>query len=455
MRNLLRSRRGSVAFATVIALVPLIGVVALGAEGGSWYVTKQHAQNAADAAAYSGALRLACQLGASTCADSANTVAYRGKEFAAQNAFCNAGDTSYPGSQCATSLPTGTSQAVTIDIGTYSGGTWTTTASGNAVRAVVSQQQPAYLAAVLGLTTVTIPAQAIAQVENPNPVCGLGLSTSSSPSAIGLKLGGSGALGGTGCGLLSDGTIQFASSVTVTGTGWDAYAVNGCTPASTCSSPGIPHDYYMPSASNPLSGLNSASFTLTTGTTGPCVPSATKCTTYNPGAYNKLTVQGGDTVHFTPGVYSFSGDVNITGGAIDCPTCTCVSSPTATSGTTGVNLVITGSSKLTINNASVILCAGTSYTGTNSALNGVLVDDQATGAVSVGGNAGGGSPVELDGAIYAPKAAVTWSGTSSFASNTCAEVIGFTLDLSGGAYLSANNCVRGTLPDTQVVVLVH
>ena len=56
MHNLLRCRRGSAAFATVIALVPLIGVVALGAEAGSWYVTKQHAQNAADSAAMSGAL---------------------------------------------------------------------------------------------------------------------------------------------------------------------------------------------------------------------------------------------------------------------------------------------------------------------------------------------------------------------------------------------------------------
>ena len=47
MHNLLRCRRGSAAFATVAALVPLIGVVALGGEAGSWYVTKQHAQNAA------------------------------------------------------------------------------------------------------------------------------------------------------------------------------------------------------------------------------------------------------------------------------------------------------------------------------------------------------------------------------------------------------------------------
>ena len=100
MRNLLRYRRGSAAFATVIALVPLIGVVALGGEAGSWYVTKQHAQNAADAAAYSGALKLACELAARDLRADTQTVAYRGKEFAAQNAFCNAGDTSYPGRQC-------------------------------------------------------------------------------------------------------------------------------------------------------------------------------------------------------------------------------------------------------------------------------------------------------------------------------------------------------------------
>ena len=67
MHNLLRCRRGSAAFATVVALVPLIGVVALGGEAGSWYVTKQHAQNAADAAAYSGGLRLACSDAQQVC----------------------------------------------------------------------------------------------------------------------------------------------------------------------------------------------------------------------------------------------------------------------------------------------------------------------------------------------------------------------------------------------------
>src|SRR5882724_10003369 len=97
MRNLLRCRRGSVSLATVIGLVPLIGVVALGAEAGSWYVTKQHAQNAADAAAYSGALRVVCSNAAvgSSC-DIAQDYVYRGKQFADQNKFCNPSDASYP-----------------------------------------------------------------------------------------------------------------------------------------------------------------------------------------------------------------------------------------------------------------------------------------------------------------------------------------------------------------------
>src|SRR5215472_18349275 len=111
MRDLLHCCRGSIAFATVVVAIPIIGVIALGGEAGSWYVTKQHAQNAADAAAYSGGLRLACSISGSSNCDTAHDYVYRGKQFAAQNAFCNAGDSPYPGSNCA-SLPTGTTQSV-------------------------------------------------------------------------------------------------------------------------------------------------------------------------------------------------------------------------------------------------------------------------------------------------------------------------------------------------------
>src|SRR5258707_2047162 len=96
MHNLLRCRRGSAAFATVAALVPLIGVVALGGEAGSWYVTKQHAQNAADAAAMAGGWRLKgsiiAQIYVNSPRNHTNSVGYPRKQFSAPNAFCHAGD---------------------------------------------------------------------------------------------------------------------------------------------------------------------------------------------------------------------------------------------------------------------------------------------------------------------------------------------------------------------------
>ena len=224
MHNLLRCRRGSVAFATVVALVPLIGVVALGAEAGSWYVTKQHAQNAADAAAYSGALQLACYECCASCTDT-QSVDYRGKQFAAQNAFCNAGDTSYPGSRCATSLPTGTSQTVQINTLTAWNGV-----NGNFVQATVSQQQPAYLAKVLGLSTVNIPATAIAQVQVlEKPPCVLALTGS-------ISFQGSPNINAPNCGMASNDKDQNALNFTGGGMSMNLgslSAAGGCTGAAS------------------------------------------------------------------------------------------------------------------------------------------------------------------------------------------------------------------------------
>src|SRR6516165_3669295 len=141
MLNLLRCRRGSAAFATVAALVPLIGFVALGAEAGSWYVVKQHAQNAADSAAMSGALAIANS-------DSQSN-------FGTLNGF---------------------SSNVSVTQGSYSSGSGFQAggASVNAVQAVVTKCQPQTLSLVLytgscnGTTgNVTIKAQAVAAVQIP------------------------------------------------------------------------------------------------------------------------------------------------------------------------------------------------------------------------------------------------------------------------------------------------
>jgi hypothetical protein len=447
MHNLLRCRRGSAAFATVAALVPLIGVVALGGEAGSWYVTKQHAQNAADSAATSGALTIAIQnAGRVSTISEPQTYDYRGKEFAARNAFCNAGDTSYPGSLCVTNLPTGTSQTVQIERGTYdvTSKSWTPDASGQSVRATVSQQQRAYLAAVLGLSTVNIGAQAIAQVKDDlkKDLCGLGLGrwpSSQSP----LSLGGSVNLTGNGCALMSNGDVKYASTPTFNGSGWAVYGANGCVNSGNCD-PGVPYNYNMPPAWNPLQALDTdGSLNSSTGNTKTCASQTCSLTPNSSGAYGNLTVTTGDTVNFAPGTYFFyNAAIKINGGTV--------------SGT-DVTLVLLGDSSLSISGGTVNLSAPAINT-TSSNLNGVLIDDQAPNKSKNAVTVNGSGTVTLGGAMYFPNVDVTWSGTGANINTTCTLVIANSLNMSGNAYLNSQGCDAlgggGGPPTTQPVVLV-
>src|SRR5205814_9736784 len=121
-----------------------------------------------------------------------------------------------------------TSQAVNITIGSFAG-TFTPTplplpappaSPGNAVRATVSQTQPGYLAAVLNLTTVTMGARAVAVVQNPKDLCALSLGPDPNAGNGALKLAGGASNNGTGCPMMSDGSVQLASTPGFTGTGW-------------------------------------------------------------------------------------------------------------------------------------------------------------------------------------------------------------------------------------------
>jgi hypothetical protein len=450
--NLLSCRRGSVALATVIALVPLIGVVAFGAEAGSWYVIRQHAQNAADAAAYSGGLQLACSLSGGGNCDTAHDYVYRGKQFADQNKFCDPRDTSSLYS-CANSPPTGTTQTVQIDQPTAV-----------RVRARVSQQQPVYLAKVLGLFPdgANIGAQAIVEVTNPKDLCALGLG----PSAPALTIGGSSAIQGNGCALMSDTSVKYNSTPNLSGPGWAVDAVGGCKASTShcdLSDIKVPFNYNMLPAANPLKKLDDVStapFNTRTGNTGsaatsitcpalPPLPNGSKCYKLQPndssGAYTgNFTWNNKDNVTFAaPGTYFFyNASISMTGANV--------------SGA-GVNIVLLGNSSLSINGGTVNLSALSNNT-TYPILSGVLIDDQSTGAVNITGN----GTVALGGAMYFPKADVTYNGTvqnTSTAPNTittCAQVIGKTLTMGGNlTYLSTQGCAPGTVAKTQVVALVQ
>jgi hypothetical protein len=436
MRNVLRCRRGSVSFATVIALVPLIGAVALGAEAGSWYVTRQHAQNAADAAAYAGALRLACTL-APPCSDT-NSVDYRGKEFAAQNAFCNASDTSYPGSNCRTSLPSGTSQAVQIATLTSWKGT-----SGNFVQATVSQQQQARLAAVLGFSTVNIPATAVARVQQPTHLpCVLAKSGAITFQDAAVTIN------APNCGLASNGTptgFDFKTHLNTPPVVGSMSTAGGCSgDASLCGQVST----YNPVVIDPFSAL-------TTAISGLSLPNCTGSTLqpYATGhcANNNKTLNSATTLTVS-GVYFFSGGLSL-GGNGSLATAPGVSATIIVLPVSGnkTSLKMAGGATFNITAPTTAPSALPSQLASvanllkNMALFDPETSPQTTGTSTMAGS----------GVFYLPNAnPLVWQGTSTGQVSTCTEVIAASIKLAGTPNFNNQGCDPSILLKSQIVELV-
>lgn len=443
MRDLLHSRRGSVAFATVIALVPLIGVVSLGAEAGSWYVTRQQAQNAADSAAYSGALRLACTIAGATC--DTQSVDYRGKEFAAQNAFCNSNPndgTAYPGRNCPTSLPTRVSRTVQIDIGDYNGSTFTTPSagSGNAVRAKVSQQQPAYLSAVLGLRTVNIPAQAIASVKVPPHLpCVLAKSGAITFQDASVEVN------APNCGLASNGTptgfeFKVAPRILVVGSMSTAGGCSG--DASLCGKVLT----FTPPVIDPFSALASAiaGLKLTKSCGSALTPYTSSNPCYNDG--NKLT----QTTVQTGGVYFFSG--------LDLKSQTAFATAQGISATIillpGTSLNMAGGSSINITAPTSAPSASALPSQLASVAN--LLSNMALFDPETSPKINGNATIAGSGVFYLPNAdPLNWQGSSTGQVNTCTEVIAASIKLAGTPNFNNSGCAPSILLTSQTVALVQ
>ncbi|OSI77250.1 hypothetical protein BSZ21_03310 [Bradyrhizobium canariense] len=442
MRSLLRSRRGSVAFATVIALVPLIGVVALGGEAGSWYVTRQHAQNAADAAAYSGAVQELC-LSNAPCAVT-QTMDYRAKQAAAQNAFCNAGSTSYPGSKCGTP-PAGISHTVQV----ASLGSWKGT-PGIVVQATVSQQQPAYLARVLGLTTVNIAATAVAKVQIvEKPPCVLSLTGS-------ISFQGSPNINAANCGMASNSTAKDAINFTGGGMTMNLGSlttVGGCTGAASFCNTALT---YMPTPiPNPFSALDGVLTSLCGA--NPSLPAKCglpSCDTksglvaYNAAApATRCTNDGYKTKGNSPpqtlsagGVYFISGTLTMTAQSqIDGPGVTFILLPGAKFDMKGgAFLNITGPTTAPV--ASSLPTALQPYA---SLFKYMAIYYASAEPAQFGGN----SNINLTGNIYAPKAAVTFQGNPTIAvggAGGCGQLIAKSIAFNGNATFDTTGCRNET-----------
>jgi hypothetical protein len=453
-------------------MVPLIGAVALGAEAGSWYVTKTHAQTAADAAAYSGGLWLACSVTASCTDPASQSLDYRGKEFAAQNGFCNANDTSYPGSLCVTSLPKGTSQTVQIaSLASWNGN------NGNFVQANVSQTQPTYLAAVLGLSTVTINTTAVAQVQIANaPACVLALTGS-------ISFQGSPNINAPNCGMASN--DPAANALNFTGGGMtmnvgSLSAVGGCTGAANfCNTALINMPAPIP---DPFSALDGALTTMCgANPTTPTTCGLPVCnngnganamfvayTTATPCTNDSLKISSNGAETLGPGgntgcpatasscVYFISGTLKITGTPTISGTATFILLPGATIDNQGnAAITITGPTST----SSIPLPAALNNSTDTALLQDMAFFAAPCSSCSQAFKFGGNTNITLNGNIYAPTAALTFQGNPTITvsgSTGCGQLVAASIAFNGNATFNNNGCSASTkLSVPQYVRLVQ
>ncbi len=451
MRGLLKCRRGSVAMAFLVAAIPTIGVVALGVEAGSWYVIRQHAQNAADAAAYSGALQLACRRASSVCSD-AQSVDYRGKQFAAQQAFCDSADkTSYPNSQCVTFSDT-TLQSVSIDIGTYTAGKWNSDPTGSYVLATVAQTQPTFLATVLDVTSVKIGTYAVALVKTLAEPCVLALTgeISFQDSAVDVEA--------KDCGLASNAVptgFDFQANPTVH---VGSLSTSGnCLGSTTYCGTALT---YMPPVPNPYSSLDAA--LAATSITKSCGANLTPYTAGNQ-CVNKDFSANKPVALPSSGIYFFSGKVQLTGSGSICTTVSTDGKSCSASNTSGITatLILLSKASLSMAGGSVISVSAPSTTPTSAQLPSSL---QSVASLLVGmaiidtdetsPQTNGGASLTANGVIYFPKAALDFQGNPT--ATTCSEVIAASITFAGSPHFDTSKCPTGTPKiKSQYVALVN
>jgi hypothetical protein len=413
--------------------------VALGGEAGSWYVTKQHAQNAADAAAISGGLRLACSNVAS-CTDT-QSVDYRAKQFAAQNAFCNAGDTSYPGSQCVTTLPTGTSQTVQINSLTSWNGV-----NGNFVQAVVQQTQPAYLAHILGLSSVNIGAQAVASVVTPaNVPCVLAAAGPVTFQDAAVQVN------APNCGIASNGTpigIDFKVAPKQLNVG--SLSTSGGCSGSLCGSVSPPVITYAPRVIDPFSALNSAMTSPSNLTLTPCGGSTLKPYSTGQCANNNVTINSATSITVS-GIYFFSGALKLAGNG----------SLTTAAGVSATIILLPNATLSMTGNNSINITAPTTAPSA-SALPGQLgsvanlLASMAIFDPEQSPKIGGTATMGGSGVFYLPNAnPLNYQGNSTSSISTCTEVIAASIKFSGTPNFDNSGCSDNIKLKSQIVVLVQ
>jgi hypothetical protein len=471
IRQLIHDRRGATAIMLAVALSGIVGFAGLGTEVAAWYFTTRSMQGAASSAAASAAAELA----AATVAGSSITndqLQHTGRAVSATFNFSNG----------VSSTVVSVNHPPTTTTGLNSSQCDSRLGGFNCyVEVVISQPQTPLLSALFMSSGPTITTRAVAQANTgaTSTGCVLALDGVASRAA---NAGGTGTLTFNGCAIYSnsnasDGIYVGGSGVVNAQGAYVVGNINGTVntdPAygtHTGVNPTV--DPYanvaVPSSTTTCSNWG----TYTNGNQGIHLTTSTQVATLYPSSAggtcaipHDITLDGG-TLNLCPGIYVFNSGANLSLNSTSVlnappqagpsppattPPMTSVLCPGDTSGGVTIVFANSGGNPGTINvsaQATVNLIAPSS---TSVPTHGIAIFQQRTTCTSSGNGNGtscnaslqGGGNQNINGAIYFPNNAISYSGGSSTTAYQCTQLIADTITFTGGSTFGSDCSSSGT-----------
>lgn len=402
IKAVLGSERGSVAIQIGLAIVVIVGMVALGVEITFLLYKQRQMQSAADSAALGGAAALAAGYPA---------VAVEAQAIAASLGFANGAG----GASVVVQNPPAS--------GPHAG-------DSNYVAVIVSQPQTLSMVSLFVSPVFNVGARAVAFKGAPaGNTCALSLASGNVSGAVSASGGATVDL--SGCSLAVNSTS--ATSITVSGNSRiDAqgavtaggYSTSGGGQINVTDPPIRTYSTSVPS--DPYSGF-------TVPSPGSCAKtgyklSGGKSDTLPPGTYcNGIALSGGSSLTLKPGgVYIIKdGDLSVSGNS-------------SLTGTGGVSIILTGTSSSTVGSVSFSGGANIDIVAPSSGtMAGIALFQDPKAPLNNANSVGGGSNQTIEGAVYFPRGQVSYTGGSASAA-TCTELIAWTVKFVGNSYFQLN-----------------
>jgi Flp pilus assembly protein TadG len=301
-----KGETGNILLITALSLTFLMGFLGLAVDMGMMRYEKRLQQTAADAAAIAGANDLAYEgSGSVTCA-AQNTSAADGFTDTSGGGGCANGTVS----TCEASTATAGTVCVQVNnppsyLAT-TGGTDPHNGDPNYVEVVVAAVHPTYFMGFLKIYTEDVIARAEATDLSGGTTSQNCMYTLGPPSnEIGIDPSGSSILNVTDCGIVDNGNFDPTGSKTTVNA--CSFGVSGSNTGNhsgnvNCNGNGFTPTYGMPTQKDPLAGT--APPTVGSSPINGCCASGT----LNPGTYNGMSIGGGATVTFNPGIYVITGN---------------------------------------------------------------------------------------------------------------------------------------------------